>query len=286
MAFEENKNERERTYFIAIIRKIKASIYVFCENNRLKFNVSDRVIIQVDGKYEVGVLEKKFLNFEVQKEINTKKSYKIIRKCTEKDNDIIKENLIKAKSIIEKCNSIILVHNMKTEMKIVDIELIFGGDKFIIYYTSEDRVDFRELLKSLNKILVVKVQMVQIGVRDEVKIKGSLGQCGNVVCCRRFLKKIKPVVINTIKEQELVIKSNKISGVCQRLMCCVEFESEVYKDSISRMPSCGTCCMTPYGKGKVEARRLLKEEVDVELEDGTKKTLKLNDIKFEKHKSQ
>ena len=279
---KKDKTEKEKFYFLAIIRKIKTSVYVFTDNVNFKLKVSDKVIIQIDGKYEVGILAEKIIAFDEQSDLKTKKLYKIIRKCTDKDIEIIKNNSIQAKMIMEKCNSVIVTHNMKSVMKITDIELVFSGDKFIIYYTSEDRVDFRELLKSLNKILMVKVQMVQIGVRDEVKIKGSLGQCGNVVCCKRFLNKIKPVVVNTIKEQELFIRSNKISGVCQRLMCCIEFESETYRDLRSRMPSCGMQCETPYGKGKVEARRLLKEEVDVELEDGTKKTLNLKDIKFDK----
>jgi len=160
-------------------------------------------------------------------------------------------------------NKKIAEHNL--DMKLVEAEYSFDKSKIIFYFTSEGRVDFRELVKDLARIFKARIELRQIGVRDEAKLFGGFGSCGKELCCRRFLKDFEPVTIRMAKEQGLPLNPPKISGVCGRLMCCLAYECKVYKELSRDLPKEGDKINTPEGKGKVVSVNILKRSVIVEV---------------------
>jgi cell fate regulator YaaT (PSP1 superfamily) len=153
-------------------------------------------------------------------------------------------------------------------MKLVDAEYSLDKKKIIFYFTAEDRIDFRELVKDLAKIFKIRIEMRQIGVRDEARIFGGVGPCGQVLCCVRFLKNFEPVSMKMAKTQKLPLIAGKISGICGRLMCCLFYEYKNYRELSKGLPKEGENIETPQGKGKVISVNVLKRIVYVELEDG------------------
>lgn len=154
------------------------------------------------------------------------------------------------------------------EMDLVDVEFAFDDSKIIFYFTADGRVDFRDLVKDLAGIFRNRIELRQIGVRDEAKMVGGMGICGRELCCSSFLNEFMPVSIKMAKEQNLSMNPAKISGACGRLMCCLKYEHEAYEDAISRMPKPGTAVDTPEGKGVIDGINLLKETVTVKLDKG------------------
>ena len=153
-------------------------------------------------------------------------------------------------------------------MKLTCIDYTFDRSKLFLYYTAENRVDFRNLIKDLGHALKTRIQMVQIGVRDETKIMGGLGACGDVLCCARFLKEFSPVSMEMAKEQDIALNIAKISGICGRLMCCLAYEHEVYCQAKKKLPAVKSRVSTPEGEGTVAGINSLKEEVSVDLGEG------------------
>jgi cell fate regulator YaaT (PSP1 superfamily) len=160
------------------------------------------------------------------------------------------------------------IAEMNLPMKLLQAEYLFGGAKLLFYFFSETRVDFRDLVKELAKEFKVRIEMRQVGVRDEAKIIGGLGNCGNVVCCRRFLNNFSIVSIKMMKEQNLALNPSKISGVCGRLMCCLAYEYEMYQRLKKDFPKGGKRVTTPQGEGKVVKFNVFKGTVTVEMDDG------------------
>ena len=157
------------------------------------------------------------------------------------------------------------------EMKLVGVEYAFNGSKITFYFTADGRVDFRELVKDLASVFKTRIELRQIGVRDEAKLLGGIGSCGRVVCCHSYLGDFHPVSIKMAKEQNLSLSPTKISGLCGRLMCCLKYEQECYEDARRRMPRVGKDVITPDGRGTVVENNLLRERVKVKimLPDGT-----------------
>ena len=168
-----------------------------------------------------------------------------------------------------------LVKELDLEMKPVGVEYLFGGEKAVFYFAAEERVDFRQLVKDLSSTLHIRVDMRQIGVRDESKMLGGLGLCGQPFCCSRFLKNFQPVSIKMAKEQNLSLNPTKISGVCGRLMCCLKYEQDTYEYLNSRMPSVGEKVKTPDGIiGEVKSVSVLRQLVRVVIDNGEEKELR------------
>lgn len=161
-------------------------------------------------------------------------------------------------------------------MRIIDVEYTFDNNKVIFYFTADGRVDFRNLVKDLAAIFKTRIELRQIGVRDEAKILGGLGPCGKPCCCVQFLGDFEPVSIKMAKEQNLSLNPAKISGLCGRLMCCLKYEQEAYEDALSRMPDLGEIAITPVGTGTIVYTYTLLETVKVRvaLEDGTEDVFK------------
>lgn len=192
---------------------------------------------------------------------------KVLRVATEEDVSANEENIRKEKEAFETCLRKIEGHNL--DMKLIDVEYTFDNNKVIFYFTADGRVDFRELVKDLAAIFKTRIELRQIGVRDESKMIGGLGPCGRTLCCSTFLGEFAPVSIKMAKEQSLSLNPTKISGICGRLMCCLKYEHEMYEKILERMPSVGSIVMTPNGKGIVVETNTLLEiaKVKVKLPD-------------------
>jgi cell fate regulator YaaT (PSP1 superfamily) len=171
------------------------------------------------------------------------------------------------------------VREMNLPMKLLWAEYLFGGTKLLYYFVSENRVDFRELVKELAKEFKIRIELRQVGVRDEAKLIGGLGNCGNVCCCRRFLNNFSIVSIKMVKEQGLALNPSKISGICGRLMCCLSYEYEMYHGLKKDFPKVGKRITLPQGEGKVIKHNALASTITVEFDDGKEVTLTLKDIK-------
>ena len=191
---------------------------------------------------------------------------KIVRQATEKDLRQIDENRSKAKDASRTCGRKIGEH--KLEMKLVGAEYAFDRSKMLFYFTAEGRVDFRELVKDLAKVFKARIELRQIGVRDEAKMLGGFGPCGRELCCCRFLRDFEPVTIKMAKDQNLSLNPPKISGLCGRLMCCLSYEHKFYKETSRGLPREGERIETPEGRGKVSSINIFRREAAVVLEDG------------------
>jgi len=191
---------------------------------------------------------------------------KIVRPATDKDLRQIDENRRRAKDASHTCARKIEEH--KLEMKLVGAEYAFDRSKMLFYFTAEGRVDFRELVKDLAKVFRARIELRQIGVRDEAKMLGGFGPCGRELCCCRFLRDFEPVTIKMAKDQNLSLNPPKISGLCGRLMCCLSYEHKFYREIARGMPREGERLETPEGRGKVSSVNIFKRQAAVVLEDG------------------
>ena len=191
----------------------------------------------------------------------------LVRVATEKDKQTVAQNREKEKSAFKICQNKIAEHGL--DMKLVDVEYSFEGNKILFFFTSEGRVDFRALVKDLASTLHARIELRQIGVRDEAKMLGGLGICGKPFCCAQFLDEFQPVSIKMAKTQNLSLNPAKISGTCGRLMCCLKYEQNAYEDALKRCPKQESFVETPDGVGTVTNVNLLREQVKVSLEDST-----------------
>ena len=251
-------------------------IYFF-DPNGFELTKGQGVIVETARGLEFGEIA--INNGKVKEERIVAPLKNVVRIATEEDKRIFEENDRKSKEAYKVCEEKIAKH--KLNMKLIDVEYTFDNTKLIFYFTADGRIDFRELVKELAAIYKTRIELRQIGVRDEVKMLGGYGMCGRELCCCNHLTDLNPVSIKMAKEQGLSLNPTKISGVCGRLMCCLKHEHEVYEEKISRLPNVGSLVKTPDGKGTVEEVEVLKEEVKVKLEkDGTfiKKYFKNSEI--------
>ena len=189
----------------------------------------------------------------------------VVRKATEADRRTVEENREKEKRAFQICQQKIQDHGL--EMKLVEVEYNFDGSKILFFFTSEGRVDFRALVRDLAGVFHTRIELRQIGVRDEAKMLGGLGVCGRPYCCNAFLNDFHPVSIKMAKTQNLSLNPTKISGACGRLMCCLKYEQEAYEDVLKRTPKLESLVETPDGVGTVNSVQLLREKVKVRLDD-------------------
>lgn len=204
----------------------------------------------------------------------------VIRIATDEDTEKYNKNKELEKEAYKICIEKIRKHNL--EMKLVEVEYTFDGTKILFYFTADGRVDFRELVKDLATVFKTRIELRQIGVRDEAKTLGSIGVCGKSLCCSQFLGEFAPVSIKMAKEQGLSLNPTKISGACGRLMCCLKYEQDTYEELLKVTPRQGAMVKTPDGNGTVESVSLLKGLVKVKLDDENEKTLKefnVSDVK-------
>ena len=247
------------TRVIGVRFRPAGKIYFFAPGN-LEIKTGDKVIVETARGVEFGsvVTGPK----DVDDERITPPLKPVIRVAT--DEDIKKEakNKEKEKEAFTICLEKIKKHGL--EMKLIDAEYTFDNNKVLFYFTADGRIDFRELVKDLASVFRTRIELRQIGVRDETKIRGGIGICGRPLCCHTYLSEFAPVSIKMAKEQNLSLNPSKISGVCGRLMCCLTNEEETYEELNSRLPSAGDFVTTPEGlKGDVQSVNVLRQLVKV-----------------------
>ena len=242
--------------------KKPGKIYFF-DPGDLQINNRDFVIVETSQGQEFG--EVAIANRMVEDEGVLKPLKKVIRIATQKDKKHNEENKKKEKEAFDICNKKIKEH--KLDMTLTDVEFKFDNSKVLFYFTADGRIDFRELVKDLATIFKTRIELRQIGVRDEVKRIGGNGVCGRELCCCSFLGNFETVSIKMAKEQNMSLNPSKISGNCGRLMCCLKYEQEVYEEKINRLPKIGAIVKTEDGEGTVEGVETLKEKLRVKLKD-------------------
>lgn len=188
---------------------------------------------------------------------------KVLRIADQKDRLIVEENKLAAKEAYEVCCEKVNTHQL--DMKLVDVEYTFDRNKVIFYFTADGRVDFRELVKDLAAIFRTRIELRQIGVRDEAKMLGGIGPCGRMLCCSTFLGDFDPVSIKMAKDQNLSLNPTKISGLCGRLMCCLKYENDEYEEAKANLPDLGEWIQTPDGFGKVVGLNILERVLQVDV---------------------
>jgi len=201
---------------------------------------------------------------------------KVMRRATPADRERKRENARKKEEVYRTCRRLVQKHGLP--MKLVDVDYVFDGSSVVFYFTAEGRVDFRELVKNLATELKARIEMRQVGVRDEAKMVGGLGPCGRDLCCSLFLSDFNPVSIKMAKEQDLPLNPSKISGICGRLMCCLKYEVEAYEEFNLRAPALGSRVELEEGEGTVAGYQVPLGLVVVGLESGRKVGVPLSEI--------
>lgn len=249
------------------VRFKKAGKVYYFDPADIDIKLYDSVIVETARGMEFGHIVIGPKEIAEEEVVSPLKS--VLRVADDEDFKIHRENKEKAKEAILICEEKVKLHNL--EMKIIDVEYTFDNSKVIFYFTADGRIDFRELVKDLAAIFRTRIELRQIGVRDEAKMLGGIGPCGKMCCCAQFLGEFEPVSIKMAKEQNLSLNPTKISGLCGRLMCCLKYEQDVYEEILERMPEVGVIANTPMGRGTIiETYTLLERvKVRVRLEDGT-----------------
>lgn len=247
--------------------KKPGKVYFFDPGN-LHINIKTKVIVETALGEELGevVAKKKlFKNSDLSTPLK-----KVIRIATHKDIKHYEENKKKEKEALKICES--KIKKLKLDMNLTEVEYSFDNSKLLFYFTADGRIDFRELVKELAAIFKTRIELRQIGVRDEVRRIGGNGICGRELCCCSFLNNFEAVSIKMAKEQNMSLNPSKISGNCGRLMCCLKYEQDVYEDKLSHLPKIGAIVKTEDGEGTVDSIETLKEIVKVKLKDENNET--------------
>jgi len=250
----------------------QGKIMVFHANN-VDFKLQDTVIVESERGLDYGQVVSDTVQLRKKKVEGAIKN--ILRVVTVVDIEQIKRNKRDTKNVFQTAEK--KIAERKLSMKLVEAEYSFDRSKIIFYFTAEGRIDFRELVRDLAYLFKARIELKQIGVRDEVKMFDGYGCCGRRLCCSSFLKDFEPVTIRMAKQQNMPLNPEKISGCCGRLMCCLSYEFQTYKEYSKGMPKEGQYVDTPEGKGRVINVQTLKQKYMVELEDERKIEICLKD---------
>ena len=268
---------------IGVRFRTAGKIYYF---DPLNFQVKrgDHVIVETARGVEYGTVVGSPREVEDDKVVQPLKP--VLRVATERDDEQEAGNKAKEKEAFKICQEKIRKHGL--EMKLIDAEYTFDNNKVLFYFTADGRIDFRELVKDLASVFKTRIELRQIGVRDETKIRGGIGICGRPLCCHSYLSDFVPVSIKMAKEQNLSLNQTKISGVCGRLMCCLKNEQETYEELNKKLPGLGDTVTTPDGlTGTVHSVNVLRQRVKVIVEINDEKEIQefpVDDLKFRPRK--
>lgn len=268
------------TKVIGVRFRTAGKIYYFSPG-KFEIKQGDHVIVETARGVEYGKVVIGTRKVKDQEVIQPLKS--VIRIATEQDQKTEEKNREKEKEAFQICLEKIRKHGL--EMKLIDAEYTFDNNKVLFYFTADGRIDFRELVKDLASVFRTRIELRQIGVRDETKIRGGIGICGRPLCCHTYLSEFAPVSIKMAKEQNLSLNPTKISGVCGRLMCCLTNEEETYEELNSHLPSNGDHVTTPEGlRGDVQSvnvlRQLVKVVVTLDNDEKEIREYKATELKF------
>ena len=260
----------EKVEIVGINFREAGKIYYFSPE-KYKFNVGDKVIVETARGVELGVV--KVANKIIKSEEIVSPLKPVTRPATEADVQHYEKNRAAEDDAIAICQKKVEAHGLG--MKLVGAEYTFDNSKLIFYFTCESRVDFRELVRDLASTFRTRIELRQIGIRDEAKMLGGLGVCGRKLCCANFLSDFVQVSIKMAKEQNFSLNSSKVSGACGRLMCCLRYEHEIYEEAIKQTPPTGSLVKTSDGEGVVIETKPLAKEIKVRFNDGEKDTVKV-----------
>ncbi len=270
---EEQAKQPEVVRVVGAKFKRACKTYFFNAGNLL-FNIGEQVIVETDRGLGLARVVTPVAEFDTSQLDGELK--KIIRKAHWNDIERDKKNRAREREAHELCSK--MIHERGHNMKLVQVEYLHDASKAVFYFTAEQRVDFRELVKSLARELHTRIEMRQIGVRDESKIMGGIGPCGREVCCATFLTEFSPVSVRMAKDQDLAMNPSKVSGLCGRLMCCLAYEHTLYREMGKSMPRKGKRLECPHGPCKVVDLNILAEKVLVELESGKTMFVKADEL--------
>ncbi len=248
---------------IGVRFKRPGKVYFFDAGN-IDVKIKDKVIVETAMGQEIGevlINNKSLTNNKIKTSLKP-----IIRVATEKDIKHFEDNKEKEKEAFKICEEKIKKYNLN--MNLVDSAYTFDNAKLLFYFTADSRIDFRELVKDLASVFKTRIELRQIGVRDQVRRIGGNGVCGRELCCCTFLNNFDTVSIKMAKEQNIALNPTKISGNCGRLMCCLKYEQEAYEEKLSKLPKVGAIVKTEDGEGTVDNVEILKEIVRVKIKDG------------------
>ena len=248
---------------VGIKFKSSGKVYDF-DCGAFVLNLGDHVIVETEQGLGFGTVTVAPAEYDAQSSDRPLK--KVYRLANEKDFDRRNQNLADEKTAQAYC--IKCIKDLSLKMNLFSVEKSFDGNKYTFFFTSEGRVDFRQLVKMLVKQLGARIEMRQVGIRNQAKMCGGIGRCGRELCCAAFLDKFEPVSIRMAKEQSLSLNPTKISGQCGRLMCCLTYEYETYQDLKKKLPKIGKTVNTVSGKGKVIRHNAICSRITVRLEDG------------------
>ena len=260
---EETMNLVPETVEVVDIQFRPGQKIYFFDPDGVQFHTGDHVIIDTARGAEFGIVAGG--NHTIPMKDVVAPLRKVIRKATAQDEKTIAENRAKEKKAYDTCMQKITEHAL--DMQLVSAEVAFDGSKILFYFTADERVDFRELVKNLAGVFHTRIELRQIGVRDKAKMVGGLGICGRPFCCASFLEDFQPVSIKMAKTQNLSLNPTKISGTCGRLMCCLKYEQDAYEDLIRTSPKLDSFVDTPEGRGTVVEQDLLRQRVKVRMEE-------------------
>ena len=269
------------TKVIGVRFRTAGKIYYF-DPTRFEINKGDHVIVETARGVEYGTVVGGIREVDDSKVVQPLKP--VLRIATDRDNEQEAANKGKEKEAFRICQEKIRKHGL--DMKLIDAEYTFDNNKVLFYFTADGRIDFRELVKDLASVFKTRIELRQIGVRDETKILGGIGICGRRLCCHTHLSEFVPVSIKMAKEQKLSLNPTKISGVCGRLMCCLKHEEETYEDLNRRLPNTGDYVTTDDGlKGEVSSVNVLRQQVKVIVNVDDEKEIReyrLDQLRFKK----
>lgn len=262
-------------YEIADIRLRLTDAVISYDVNNIIVKDGDWCVVEVEKGYDLGKVTgqvRMLLERELKQPL-----LKIVRVMTDEDDREFQENTKREKAAYHSCNR--MIREKAMPMRLIGAEYFFDRSKIIFYFTSETRVDFRELVKELAQLFQSRIEMHQIGVRDAARMLDGFGICGRELCCSAFLKEFTPVTIKMAKDQKLALNPEKLSGICGRLLCCLSYEESLYCELCKSAPFEGMKVTTSSGPGKIKAVNLLKQTATVELEEGGEITAAFSAIK-------
>jgi cell fate regulator YaaT (PSP1 superfamily) len=275
----ESKEKEMAEIYLVEFKGSRKEYYTNPECLSIKSN--DHVVVQAERGEDMGRVTKKTTD-EMAKP--GKKLLRILRLATREDTEKLKANREKEKECLKECEKMIAEREL--QMKLVDSELQFDNNKITFYFTAEKRVDFRELVKELASTYRTRIELRQIGVRDEAKRIGGFGVCGLPLCCATFIREFEPISTQLAREQNLSLNPAKISGNCGRLLCCLRYEKEIYEKSLPLYPKLGDRFKTEKGEGVVEKINIFQEYVVVKYEGGEEEKISLTQLRKKERQKQ
>ncbi len=259
---------------VGIKFKVAGKTHYF-DTGTLLFNIGEKVVVESDKGLGMGRVVT--LVREVPAEQVPPDTRKIIRRANWNDLERQRKNREREREAFVHCKD--RIHERNLDMKLIRVEYLHDASKAIFYYTAQQRVDFRDLVKDLAHRLHTRIEMKQIGVRDEAKLIGALGNCGRYLCCSTFLSDFTPVSVRMAKDQNLAMNPAKVSGVCGRLMCCLAYEYETYEEMLRNLPKKGRWVLCPKGRGRIIDINIFTKKAQVILEDGTELAVDVSGLK-------